>query len=92
MALISLPDLQQVAEFIAADKLEEVIYESPAGPITPLDCLYGLRTAVAKDNLFMSHHTGFTATSLKQHLTDAGFAEINVWHSPFNLWAEAWKR
>ncbi|MCH7989904.1 MAG: hypothetical protein IID46_12245 [Planctomycetes bacterium] len=75
-----------------ADKLEEVIYESPAGPITPLDCLYGLRSFVANDNLFMSHHTGFTATSLKQHLEDAGFVEINTWHSSFSLWAEAWKR
>src|SRR5579863_7934974 len=40
--LITLPDLQQVAEFIVAGKLDEVVYESPAGPITPLDCVFGL--------------------------------------------------
>ena len=43
-ALITFPDLQQVAEFIVADKLEDVAYESPAGPITPLDCVFGLGT------------------------------------------------
>ena len=34
-ALITLPDLQKVAELVAADKLEEPAYISPAGPIRP---------------------------------------------------------
>jgi hypothetical protein len=28
------PDLQTIANYIVNDKLDEVIYESPAGPIT----------------------------------------------------------
>src|SRR5207248_2053781 len=34
-ALITLPDLQRVAELIAADRLEDTAYMSAAGPIAP---------------------------------------------------------
>src|SRR5262245_13583324 len=44
--LITLPDLQKVAELIVADKLEDVAYVSPAGPIRPLDMVYGWRGAI----------------------------------------------
>ena len=46
-AIITCPDLQSVAELIAKDKLAEEAYHSPAGPITPLDILYGHRSAMA---------------------------------------------
>jgi Methyltransferase domain len=35
--VLTCPDLQAVCEFVAADKLLEPIYESPVGPISPLD-------------------------------------------------------
>ncbi|MBI3466459.1 MAG: methyltransferase domain-containing protein [Planctomycetes bacterium] len=88
-ALISLPDLQAVAELVAADKLEDVAYISPAGPIAPLDMIYGFRPALAGGNAFMAHRTGFTAKSLSRQLTEAGFATAAAWRSEFNLWALA---
>lgn len=91
-ALVTMPDLEQVAQFVAADKLEDVVYVSPAGPITALDCLYGHRGMVATGNEFMAHKTGFTATSLTKHLRNAGFVDIRTWFTPFGLWAEAFKR
>ena len=39
-ALITLPDLQAVCRYIAEDKLEDVLYQSPAGPIHPIDVVY----------------------------------------------------
>jgi SAM-dependent methyltransferase len=90
-ALVTMPDLEQVAHFVVADKLEEVVYISPAGPITALDCIYGHRGMVGSGNHFMAHKTGFTATSLSKHLRQAGFACIRTWFSPFGLWAEATK-
>lgn len=90
-ALVTMPDLEQVAQFVAADKLEDVVYVSPAGPITALDCLYGHRGMVATGNEFMAHKTGFTATSLTKHLRNAGFSDIRTWFTPFGLWAEAFK-
>jgi ubiquinone/menaquinone biosynthesis C-methylase UbiE len=90
-ALITLPDLQQVAEFIVADKLEDVAYESPAGPIMPLDCVYGLGRAIASGHPLMAHRTGFTEKTLRKHLERAGFCDVKISFSPFALWAEAAK-
>jgi tetratricopeptide (TPR) repeat protein len=90
-ALITLPDLQQIAQLVVADKLEEVAYVSPAGPIRPLDCIYGLALAVARGNEFMAHRTGFTATTLRRHVTEAGFVKLTLWTTPLALWCEATK-
>lgn len=91
VVLITLPDLQQVAEFIVADKLEEVAYESAVGPITPLDCVFGLGKDIAAGRTLMAHRTGFTATTLRKHLERAGFGNVRIWFSPFALWAEGIK-
>jgi SAM-dependent methyltransferase len=91
IVLITLPDLQQVAEFIVADKLEEVAYESAVGPITPLDCVFGLGKDIAAGRTLMAHRTGFTATTLRKHLERAGFGNVRIWFSPFAFWAEGTK-
>jgi ubiquinone/menaquinone biosynthesis C-methylase UbiE len=77
-ALVSCPDLQSVAAHIAQGNLTEPLYQSPAGPIAPLDILYGHRPSLARGNLFMAHRTGFTAQTLAQAMRDAGFADIQV--------------
>jgi SAM-dependent methyltransferase len=90
-ALITLPDLQQIAELIAADKLDQVAYHSPSGPITPLDMLYGHNVALAQGNSFMGHRTGFTAHTLEVGLTTAGFPIVRVLRDgKFGLWAAAY--
>lgn len=90
-ALITLPDLQKVAELIAADRLAEPAYESAVGPITPLDILYGHRPSIAAGHTLMAHKTGFTATSLGRALLLAGFHSVDVNRSGFDLWALAEK-
>ena len=92
IALITMPDLQQIAEFVVANRLEETMYESPAGPISARDCLFGLGAAIASGNTHMAHRTGFTAKSLERHLKEAGFTDVRTWFSPFALWGEARKR
>ncbi|TCZ52282.1 class I SAM-dependent methyltransferase [Roseicella aquatilis] len=90
-ALITLPDLQQVAELIALDRLEEPAYLSPAGAITPLDILYGHCASIASGNGFMGHRTGFTARTLEAALIAAGFSGVRVLRDgAFGLWARAW--
>ena len=93
-ALISLPDLQAVAELIVADKLDEPAYQSPAGPIAPLDILYGHRASMASGNLFMAHKTGFSAKTLAHSIIHAGFAGVKVIRDKknFSLWAKAYKQ
>lgn len=77
-ALIACPDLQSVAEHIAQGNLTNPVYTSPAGPITPLDILYGFRPSIENGNTFMAHRTGFTAQSLAQAMAQAGFVKIQV--------------
>lgn len=52
--VVTCPDLQSVCKLIADDKLTEAAYTSPAGPIAPLDILYGHRPAMARGNLYMA--------------------------------------
>jgi SAM-dependent methyltransferase len=92
LVLVTLPDLQRVAELIAQDRLEEPAYVSPAGPIAPLDILYGHRPPIAAGNVYMAHRTGFTARTLGQALMRAGFARAIVQRDGFDLWTVAYCR
>jgi len=47
-AVITCPDLQAVCALVAEVKLTEPAYTSPAGPIAPLDILYGHRPPIGK--------------------------------------------
>jgi SAM-dependent methyltransferase len=66
------PDLQAIAHFIAEDRLHEVIYQSPAGPVTAHDMLFGFGAHLAAGRPMMGHRCGFTPTLLHQ----APFAEV----------------
>jgi predicted SAM-dependent methyltransferase len=88
-ALIRCPDLQAVIDAARSDGLETVAYVSPAGPITPLDMMFGFRRAIAGGNTFMAHKTGFTDLRLGRMLIEAGFAEVRTQSLHFDLWAVA---
>ena len=77
-ACIVVPDLQAIAEWIATDRLLETIYQSPAGPVTAHDMIWGFGPAIATGNLAMAHRCGFTPTPFVQSLTRAGFAEVQI--------------
>ncbi len=92
--VITCPDLQSVAALIADDKLTEPAYVSPAGPIAPLDILYGHRPAMAAGNLYMAHRCGFTKRVLQGTLQAAGFKHVATMSRgapAFDLWALASK-
>ena len=91
--VLTCPDLQSVAELIARDKLVQPAYNSAAGPISPLDMVFGLQTAIAKGNHFMAHRCGFTQKVLVATLKAAGFASIASARRPaaFDLWVLASK-
>ena len=93
-AVITCPDIQSVCALIAQDKLTEPAYTSPAGPISPLDILYGHRASMAQGNLYMAHRCGFTERVLTGTLKTAGFASVASLKrgAPFfDLWALASK-
>jgi predicted SAM-dependent methyltransferase len=92
IAVITCPDLKSVCALIAQDKLTEAAYTSPAGPIAPIDILYGLRSSMAQGNLYMAHRCGFTQKMLTATLHASGFksvASMSRSHPYFDLWAVA---
>ena len=93
-AVITCPDLQAVCALVAEDKLTEPAYTSPAGPIAPLDILYGHSPAMNAGNLYMAHRCGFTEKVLSATLQSSGFKRVASMKrgSPyFDLWALATK-
>ncbi|MFH6781395.1 MULTISPECIES: class I SAM-dependent methyltransferase [Methylobacterium] len=89
-ALITCPDLQAVAQLVAEGKMDHVVYVSPAGPITPLDMMFGHSASIGAGNRFMAHNTGFTAERLGRVGLDAGFTEVRIGKGRFfDIWALA---
>ncbi len=93
--VLTCPDLQSICRLVAGDRLTETVASAPAGPITPLDMLYGHRASLAGGNLFMAHRCGFTKSVLVRVLQSAGFpavASLVRDRAPFfDLWAVACK-
>lgn len=72
-------DIQDACAMITQDGLLNTAYESPAGPVTPLDILYGFRPALAAGRLEYACRCGFTAKVLMSSLAQSGFG--TVWSS-----------
>lgn len=89
-ALMNVPDLRAIARYILEDKLTDSLYNSAAGPISPLDMVFGHQRSMQAGNAYMAHKTGFTANTLGQALADAGFDEVRVHEgSRWDLWGLA---
>ena len=77
-AVILVPDIQTIARYVAEDRMTEVLYDSPAGPITRHGVLYGHGLSVAEGNLHMAHKTAFTPSSIIACMRESGFADMAV--------------
>jgi ubiquinone/menaquinone biosynthesis C-methylase UbiE len=91
--VITCPDVQAAAAMVAEDRLFDTAYESPAGSITPFDIFYSYRPFVEQNPQWMSHHCGFTFSTLTRVLRDAGFQDTAGFRRPdaFDLWIVASK-
>ena len=91
--VITCPDLQIVAEYVAKGHLTEKLYDSGMGPISPIDILYGHRDSIRKGNHYMAHKVGFTANVLNSTLQGVGFQSSAVARQirQYNLWGIAYK-
>lgn len=75
-AEIRVPDIAQVMAALRERELEldDILYQSPAGPISAHDVVYGLQTEIQESGQdFYAHKTGFTPKSLRKILMDGGF-------------------
>jgi hypothetical protein len=93
-AQIRVPDLGAVMKDAMERKLdvEEVLYQSRAGPITVLDVIYGYGPEIERSGQdFFSHKTGFTPKSLNRALQAAGFSRTYLGTGAHEINAIAFK-
>lgn len=88
-ALVTCPDLETVMTLFLAHGSDHVVYQSPAGPITPLDMMFGHSPSIASGAVHMAHRSGLTAERMGNLLLRAGFAEAVTKRHNFDLWALA---
>jgi SAM-dependent methyltransferase len=75
---VIVPDLQTVAQYVAADRLHEPLYQSPAGPVTPHDIFFGFGAAIASGRTSMAHRCGFTPGTLQRCFRQLPFGEVQL--------------
>ena len=78
-AHIRVPDIGALMRRVAEEDLdvEDMLYESPAGPIAVLDVLYGYGRKIEESGEdYYAHKTGFTVRSLERALRRAGFTHV----------------
>lgn len=93
-AEIAVPDLKAVFEDMQRRGLDidDTLYDSPAGPISVNDVIYGhARQIAASGNDFYAHKNGFSVASLARALRDAGFQWVFSAPGPYELKALAFK-
>ena len=84
IAIVKCPDIQTVCELIAQDKLLELLYESPIGPIYPIDVIYGHRWYTKNGHEYQTKKVGFTYSALDASFLEAGFKARYGGRLPFN--------
>lgn len=77
-AMVIVPDLDGV------QPTDDVVYESPCGPISGLDMYYG-HSRLIPDHPYMAHHCGFVADTLKRAMEASGFSSVSTRSSNRNL-------
>ena len=78
-AQIRVPDINEVMRVTIERGLDidDVLYQSPAGPIMVLDVLYGYGVEIERSGQdFFAHKTGFTEKSLLKALQLSGFSAL----------------
>jgi predicted SAM-dependent methyltransferase len=89
--VITCPDMQTIAKFMAEGKFDEPLYHSPSGPISPLDIAYGHIKSIEHGHEYMAHKMGLSHKLLGDFLQKAGFAKYLTKRRAhkYDLWAVA---
>lgn len=93
-AYIRVPDVGELMQIVAQHGLDidDFLYQSPSGPITVSDVIYGWGEEIEKTGQdFYAHKTGFTEKSLKAILLNAGFPVVFVRAGNLEITAIAFK-
>jgi hypothetical protein len=78
---IRVPDLDSLMKRLINENIDidDFLYQSPAGPITARDVIYGYGVEIANSgNDYYAHKTGFTPKSLRRILIQYGFSNVYI--------------
>ena len=94
-AHIRVPDLFEAMRAVVqfGVDIDDPLYQSPNGPITVRDVLYGYDAEVERSgNEFYAHKTGFTKKSLSVMLDTCGFTHVAIGTGMLEVVAFAFKQ
>jgi hypothetical protein len=94
-AHIRVPDMGEVMRQVVQKSMDidDVLYQSPAGPITVRDVFYGYGVEIERSgNDFFAHKTGFTQKSLVRMLESCGFPMVFSMTGNLEVMALAFKQ
>jgi hypothetical protein len=92
---IRVPDMGALFQTVVNNKLDidDFLYQSPSGPITVRDVIYGYGIEIEQSgNDFYAHKTGFTQKSLFLILQTAGFPWVYTGIGNLEITAFAFKK
>lgn len=92
---IVVPNMLAVFKYLieSGKDIDDVMYDSAAGPIRAVDMIYGLESFIANSgNDFMCHKNGFTAKSMAKLLFMNGFEHVFIGSGDFNITAFAFNK
>lgn len=77
-ARIIVPNIAHVIPNIQEDKLFDTVYESPGGPVTTMDILYGSKYSIKrKNNSYMIHKLCFTPNVVNHFSQSTGLSLLS---------------
>jgi len=96
-AELRVPDMNTVMKRVVESDLdiEEILYQSPSGPISVRDVFYGYAKQIESSGMdFYAHKTGFTVKSLRALLMRSGFPNVYMFvaEEAFEIRAVAFKK
>jgi hypothetical protein len=94
-AFIRVPDMHELMTTVVERKLDidDVLYQSPAGPIMVRDVIYGYGVEIERSgNPYYAHKTGFTKSSLIRILRANGFPIVFTGTGQLEVQAYAFKQ
>jgi len=96
-AELRVPDMNTVMKRVVESDLdiEDVLYQSPSGPISVRDVFYGYAKQIESSGMdFYAHKTGFSVKSLRALLMRSGFPNVYMFvaEEAFEIRAVAFKK
>jgi predicted SAM-dependent methyltransferase len=83
-AILITPNLGSLGPYME-DRIDETVYTTSAGPIAPLDMLYGYRGFTSRGMTGMMHKIGFNARLLHTALNTCGLTNNRIYKTPFEI-------